>query len=320
MTCDQWQSRVSLYLYGELRAEENDALEDHLENCGDCTRVLEEERDFFALLDTRKPGEAAGSLLAECRHDLMRNVYRCEPVRTGVWGWWDGVQRSLAGARLVWQPTAALVLAALAFYAGRATQTRPAENFPWSMEPTVQQGSLSLADTPLTGIESVAIDPREGREGRVQIVVEEVSRRTISGSSQDPHIRQLLLSTKRTALNAGVRLDMLDVLTQQTEDVDVRRFLVDSMKEDSNAGVRFKALDALKAHKQDPEVRQALMEVLRRDGNPGMRVQAIELLTETPDRDLVGVLQELVETEANQYVRLRSEQTLQELNASVDRF
>ena len=320
MTCDQWQSRVSLYLYGELRAEENDALEDHLENCGDCTRVLEEERDFFALLDTRKPGEAAGSLLAECRHDLMRNVYRSEPVRTGVWGWWDGVQRSLAGARLVWQPTAALVLAALAFYAGRATQTRPAENFPWSMEPTVQQGSLSLADTPLTGIESVAIDPREGREGRVQIVVEEVSRRTISGSSQDPHIRQLLLSTKRTALNAGVRLDMLDVLTQQTEDVDVRRFLVDSMKEDSNAGVRLKALDALKAHKQDPEVRQALMEVLRRDGNPGMRVQAIELLTETPDRDLVGVLQELVETEANQYVRLRSEQTLQELNASVDRF
>ena len=317
MTCDQMQSRISLYLYGELKAEENDALEDHVEHCGDCTRVLEEEREFFALLDTHKPVEAPGSLLAECRHDLMRNVYRSEPVRTGVWGWWDGVQRSLAGARLVWQPTAALAVAALAFYAGRTTQSGPAGTFPWSSEPRVQQGALSVGDTPLTGIESVAIDPREGN---VQIVVEEVSRRTISGSSQDPHIRQLLLSTKRMALNSGVRLDMLDVLTQRTEDVDVRRFLVDSMKEDSNAGVRFKALDALKAHKQDPEVRQALMEVLRRDGNPGMRVQAIELLTETPDRDLVGVLQELVETEANQYVRLRSEQTLQELNASVDRF
>ena len=317
MTCDQWQSRISLYLYGELKAEENDALEDHLDQCGDCTRALEGERSFFARLDERKPVEAPPSLLAECRHDLMRNVYRSEPHRAGVRGWWDAFQRSLAGARLVWQPTAALAVAALAFYAGRATQSAPGETRTWFSSPPAQEASLIPTDTSLTGIESVAIDPREGN---VRIVVEEISRRTISGSPQDPHIRGLLLSAVRTAPNSGVRLDRLDVLTHRTEDLDVRRMLIDSMIEDSNAGVRFKAFDALKAHKQDPEVRRALVEVLRRDGNPGMRVQAIELLTEAPDRDLVGVLQELVETEANQYVRLRSEQTLQELNASVDRF
>ena len=317
MTCDQWQSRISLYLYGDLKAEENDALEDHLDQCGDCTRALEDERSFFALLDERKPVEAPPSLLAECRHDLMRNVYRSEPHHAGVRGWWDGLQRSLAGTRLVWQPTTALAVAALAFYAGRATQSAPGEPRTWFSSPAAQEASLNPADTSLTGIESVAID---SLEGNVHIVVEEISRRTISGSLRDPHIRGLLLSAVRTAPNSGVRLDRLDVLTHRTEDLDVRRMLIDSMIEDSNAGIRFKAFDALKAHKQDPEVRRAMVEVLRRDGNPGMRVQAIELLTETPDRDLVGVLQELVETEANQYVRLRSEQTLQELNASVDRF
>ena len=317
MTCDKWQSRINLYLYGELKVEENQALDEHLEHCSRCTRVLEEERDLFALLDTRKPVEATASLLAECRHDLMCNVYRSEQGRLGVWGWWDRFQGLVSGARLVWQPTAALAVAALAFYAGRTTQSGPAESFPWSIGPAVQQGAVTSADAPLTGIESVAMDPHEGN---VQIVVEEISRRTISGPPQDPRIRGLLLSTVRTVPNSGVRLDMLDVLAQRTEDLDVRHILVDAMKGDRNAGVRLKALDALRAYKQDPEVRQALVEVLRHDGNPGMRVQAIELLTEKPDRDLVGALQELVETEANPYVRLRSEQTLQELNASVDRF
>ena len=318
MTCDQWQSRISLYLYGELKAAENNALEDHLGHCGDCTRALEAERSFFALLDERKRVEAPATLLAACRKDLMRSVYRSEPRRAGMRGWWDDFQRSLAGARLAWQPTAALALAALAFYAGRATQSGPGETWTWfSPTTTVQEASLTPADTSLTGIESVAMDPSEGN---VQIVVEEISRRTISGSPQDPHIRALLLSAVRTSPNSGVRLDMLDVLSHRTEDAEVRRLLVDSMMDDTNPGVRLKALDALTAHKQDPEVRRGLIEVLRRDGNPGMRVQAIELLTEAPDRDLVGVLQELVETEDNQYVRMRSEQTLQDLNASVDRF
>jgi hypothetical protein len=70
----------------------------------------------------------------------------------------------------------------------------------------------------------------------------------------------------------------------------------------------------------DPEVRNALVEVLRRDSNPGMRVYAIDMLAEQPERDLAGVLQDLVETENNEYVRLQSRRVLQDLNASVDRF
>jgi hypothetical protein len=84
--------------------------------------------------------------------------------------------------------------------------------------------------------------------------------------------------------------------------------------------VRLKALEALKPHHNDPEVRQGLVRILQQDTNPGMRVQAIELLTEKPDRELVGVLQTLVEHEQNNYVRLRMQRTLQELNASVNRF
>jgi hypothetical protein len=51
-----------------------------------------------------------------------------------------------------------------------------------------------------------------------------------------------------------------------------------------------------------------------------MRVYAIDMLAEQPERALAGVLQDLVETENNEYVRLQSRKVLQDLNASVDRF
>jgi hypothetical protein len=92
------------------------------------------------------------------------------------------------------------------------------------------------------------------------------------------------------------------------------------MLEDENPGIRLKALDALSAHKENPDVRQALVRVLRQDDNPGMRVHAIDLLAENPGRDLVGVFQDLMDREPNNYVRMRFSRTLQDLNASVDRF
>jgi HEAT repeat protein len=147
-----------------------------------------------------------------------------------------------------------------------------------------------------------------------------VTRRTIRGSSQDPNIRGLLISTVKDYPNSGVRMESLDALTLRASDHEVRGALLATMIEDPNPGVRLKALEALKPHHDYPDVRQGLVRILQQDDNPGMRVQAIELLTEKPDRELVGVLQTLVEGEPNNYVRLRMQRTLQDLNASVNRF
>jgi hypothetical protein len=76
----------------------------------------------------------------------------------------------------------------------------------------------------------------------------------------------------------------------------------------------------MRSRTADPAVRQALVKVLREDNNPGMRVHAIDLLIENPSRDLVGVLQDVIDSDRNNYVRLQCSRTLQELNASVDRF
>ena len=157
-------------------------------------------------------------------------------------------------------------------------------------------------------------------QDRVEIVVEQITRRTIAGAPQDPEIRALLLSAMLEYPNSGVRLDTLDVLTSRAADGDVRRALREAMLEDSNPGVRLKAFEALKPHRGKPEIRDAFLKVLLGDENPGMRVEAIDVLTETPDRTLVEPLQQLVDRESNNYIRLRSRRVLHELNASADRF
>jgi hypothetical protein len=67
-------------------------------------------------------------------------------------------------------------------------------------------------------------------------------------------------------------------------------------------------------------VRRVLAEVLLKDDNPGLRTQAIELLTQSHDREMVGVLQELMGREDNDYIRLRTQRALREMKASVETF
>jgi len=315
MNCESIQSQITLYLYGELGSDETEALEAHIESCGTCARALEESRTFFATMNERPMASVPHALLVECRQDLMREVSQVEPEPVSVWhrftAWFSGIQNA-------WRPALAVASLAMAFVIGRGTGPESPGTLGGAVEPPTRGQLVSFESEPmLTGIESVA---REGSRGQVEIVIEEVSRRTITGNASDPHIQDLLLSTVQSAPNEGARLESVDILTERAGDSEVRQMLLNSMLQDRNPGVRLKALETLSPQKDDPEVRRALIEVLRWDPLAGMRTNAINLLTEEPDRRLVGVLQELVETTDHDYVRLRSRRALQDLNASVDRF
>lgn len=315
MNCESIQSQITLYLYGELGSDETEALEAHVESCGECARELEESRSFFATMNERPMASVSHGLLSECRQDLMREVYHVQPESVSLWArfttWFSGNQNA-------WRPALAVASLAMAFVIGRGTGPETPGTFGGAVEPPTIGQPVSFDSEPmLTGIESVA---REGSSGQVEIVIEEVTRRTIRGNASDPQIQDLLLSTVQSGPNEGTRLESVDILTERVDNSEVRQMLLNSMLQDRNTGVRLKALEALSAHKGDPEIKLALIEVLRGDTNPGMRVGAINLLTEEPDRQLVGVLQELAETEGHDYVRMRSRRALQDLNASVDRF
>jgi hypothetical protein len=311
MNCERIQPQLSWYLYNELSEQERSEVEEHAETCAACSAELERERAFLARLSARKACDPPPALLAECRHDLMRSIYRAERLRTGSAreraGFFESLGRSWQALGYWRQPVAALCLLAVGFFGG------------WRLRTPAPAGPASPGGEPLlANISGVSLDPQAGR---VQISYDEVRRQTLNGTLQDPVIQGFLISAARSYGNPGVRLETIGLLTPQAGNREIRQTLLYALSHDRNPGVRLKALEALQGFAREPDVRQALAQVLIQDENPGMRVQAIDLLTQHPDENLVGLLQDVAgKQEENNYVRMRCERVLREMNASVESF
>jgi hypothetical protein len=155
--------------------------------------------------------------------------------------------------------------------------------------------------------------------GRVQIAFDETRRRVVSGPTGDRDIQRLLLAAARED-NPAVRVESVDLLKSRADSGEVRDALLNAVAHDSNAGVRLKALDGLKPLAGDPQVRKTLAQVLLADDNPAVRMQVVDLLVSQRDDSMVGVLQNLVQKEDNNYVRLKCEKALKDMNASIGTF
>jgi len=290
MNCESVNGLADLYLYGELESGQEEELEQHVHGCAACQSDVERRRGLHRGFDAiAAPTDPA--LLVECRRSLFQATERKPKWRMSFF--------SL-------RPLGAMTLVALGFFASRLT-TQPI--------PSINQASL-LGEPILSTIRSVQPDA----SGHVQIALDETRRRMITGSLTDGNIERLMLAAARDESNDGLRVESIEILKRRTDSSDVRDALLTALRNDPNPGVRFKALDGLKGMAAQPEVRKTLEYVLQNDLNPGVRIQAIDLLTQQQDANLVGVLQQLVSRESNNYVRQRCEKALQELNASVGTF
>jgi hypothetical protein len=307
MNCDEVTKALPLYYYGELEGEVEEGVEDHLQSCASCQAELERQRALAAALD-RHALTPDSELLAECRHELARAIYREETpavrrTASDPWGLFREAFHSLwhPGIRFA-QPAGAVALLALGFFAARFIG--PVSGDPFSA------GSI------ISSIRSVQPD----NTGRVQISLDETRRRVISGRLDDENIRRLLLAAAREQDNPGVRVESVGLLKDQTSSAETRGVLLEAVLHDPNPGVRLKALEGLKSFASDPEVRRTLAQVLLKDQNPGVRIQVIDLLITHQDAATIGVLQTLVGKEDNDYVRMRCRNALRDMNASLGTF
>ena len=156
--------------------------------------------------------------------------------------------------------------------------------------------------------------------GKVQIVVDETTQRILSGSIEDQSIQRLLFAAAKDPSNDGLRVESVNLLKNQPQSSEVRKALLYAVQHDPNAGVRLKALDGLRDFVDDPETRQALTQVLLKDDCAGVRTQVIDMLIQHRAPSMVGVLQEVMGKDNNDYVRMRCQRALHEMNASVETY
>ena len=294
MNCDLANRQFSLMLYGELSFEDDELVQQHLDGCEACRVAFDDVKSLHRAVENCE-AELDGAMLADCRRTLRVTVAAIGPPKKH--NWFDG----LTWGSLL-KPLGAFALITLGFFGARLSTVD---------EPS--QSSMPMASRVRY------VEPANG-SGRVQIVVEETSQRTLSGESASEPIRRLLLAAARDSSDAGLRVESMDILRASAGSAEVRRALIFALQHDPNAGVRLKALDGLKDSAGDPETRHALSQVLLADDNPGVRTQAIDLLTQKKEAAMVGVLQELMRKEDNNYVRLKCQKALHEMNASVETF
>jgi hypothetical protein len=296
MNCEEVVRQIPFYGYGEISSELEERLEAHLIDCLACQDELARYRAFLDVLDERD-NVTEPALLTTCRADLRRQL-SAHPVRSS---WFDSL-RSIAQFHIPFRiPVGAMALLAIGYFGARYTPEKFGGIRAGLMQPM------------FSNVQSV----EPGDSGKIQIAVDEVQRRVVSGDLEDPRIQQLLLSAVREESNPGVRVESIGVLKDSADSEVVRQALIDAVSHDPNAGVRLKALEGLKQYASDARVRKALANVLLKDDNAGVRGQAIDLLTAHYDDSIVGVLQDVMQKEDDSYIRTRARNLLQVMKASI---
>ena len=124
--------------------------------------------------------------------------------------------------------------------------------------------------------------------------------------------------------NPGVRLRSVSAFSTQIQklkmpDREVKAALILALKTDGNPAVRKEALKTLQGFPFDEEIKQVFLHVLMRDNNPALRIAAINSLDSArvqgqgTDKDFLEVLKERMQSDENNYIRIRAKSVLEEI-------
>jgi anti-sigma factor RsiW len=306
MKCEWVKENILLYIYNELADDARYELEQHLARCTDCTTELKTARKFHTMLSELPVEEPSPNLLAASRMRLQETL-----ETTSQGGLWHRLMFDPSAwlRQLRFAPALAAAIFMVGFAGGIGTTYRLLGNrqnqAPAAVSPAATESSIA-------GIRSVSQEPGSNQ---VTIQYDTVSTQQAQGSLNDQRIQQLLLFAARNNYNSGVRMDSVDLLTQQPNDTKVREALMFVLRYDSNPGVRLKALEGLAAYvKSDPRVRDALLEALMNDSNPGVRTNILHLLDPVrADSSVRAVLQQLAENDRSDYIKNQARIMLAEM-------
>lgn len=308
MTCREAQTKLSLYLYGELEFAEEEALEEHVQQCALCERALTGEKAWHSAVNAEARG-APLDLLAECRRGLQTAI--ASERASGSGGLWRRWAKSF-GFSPQWslRLAAASFLVFIGFSAGRFVQHN-------GIPPGVDLASENMGVVDPSTARIRDIQPDENN--RVRIVFDQ--QRAISGPVDNHDIRAWLVAATKEDNDPGIRVDSIEMLNGQPGR-DVRDALLNRAQNDSNAAVRLEAVEGLRRFRDDAATQQGLIRVLQQDEDPSVRSKAIDVLAPAQGSikispDLADGLEAVTRSgQADDYVRLRCLQLLRQMNSA----
>src|SRR6202142_3224052 len=340
--CEEWESRLMLFVAGELDASEIADVNEHLQHCPGCNLAVAQEQEMLALLASRHT-EPDAALLASCRAGLEDRLDQQEER-----GWLRRTIGALLPASWI-SPQPAWSAALLVLIGFSVGMLGPRLLRPPAAKPDVNSASatnnstgvvsgvvnadpasatsassgLSSLDMHSASVAGINVFPAEDNQPpQVQLQLNARQPFTVRGTVNDDDVKFVLMYILRNSqrFDPDVRLDAVDLLRTRNNDPDVRSSLCKAVHNDHNAAVRLKALEALNGAEPQDIIRQTLLDALVDDQNPGVRVEAINALRDMAakgqvdaDDHLLAVLRERMAKDPSTYIRLQSAEVIRDL-------
>jgi hypothetical protein len=318
--CEAAQRDIALAVYGELPDDASHRLELHLAECGHCRQELEAVQGL-------RQAMALYPMLEPSPNLLTRTRLRLEEALDAVphSGWITRVvDRIFSGiARVQSAPVMASVFLVFGLTAGGFAGYRAGHrNLPAAIAPVqiavAQQDPKN--DLQMANVRSIAVVKNGDGSGpeKVQIGYDRVVPETMTGSLDNPEIRQLLLKGAEGRVDPDVQTNSVNLLVgdclagRHCDDAPVREALMRTVRHDKEASVRLKALEHLQPYvAEDRAVRNVVLQALLKDSDSNVRMKAVDLLQPVDsDISVRQALHSVADTDQNPYLRTVSRQVL----------
>ena len=311
---------LQLYLYDELTAEDRRSVEEMLSASPEYRAELEALKKLHRTLAHYKPVGVVDQMLVEARNDL-RVAIRHERSRVS---WGQKLSDFFAESVFAQYKLAfgSVVTVALGFLLGYAVFNSTTPNSNSLFRQTSTTGSTFDQSEPQ--LVNVKFMNQSAEDGTVDLTFDAVTPMHIKGNANDPRITQILARALVNERNPGVRLRTVSTISDQTKiqpstQKEVKASLVAVLKYDQNPGVRKEALKALQNFPIDDDIVEAILYVMKNEKNTGMRIAAINFLDfsklsgQSVDKDLLETLKEKMQSDENNYIRIRGNAAFQEV-------
>jgi hypothetical protein len=321
MKCELAQETIVMAVYGELPDDKAPEFEQHLAGCERCRQEFEAVKALSVAMSLVPSGDPPANLVARSR---LRLEEALDTIPRGSWlaRNWRQFGQSIGRLRGAPAAVSAVVVASLSlggvsgYEVSQHSQPAPAAQ----ILPT-NGDSGSLAGGSLNNVANVSSITQEPNTENVQVVYNRLQPVTVSGTLDDPNIRQLLLIGARNRVDPEVQDDSVGLLAHECRaghecsDGPVRDALLVALRYDKSAAVRLKALEGLQPYVADDlRVRDTVLESLLKDPDSRVRTRAIGLLEPVgADSSVREVLHSVAARDDNPEIRLASRQVLDQI-------
>ncbi|HTX18876.1 MAG TPA: HEAT repeat domain-containing protein [Bacteroidota bacterium] len=328
----QWRELIQLSVAGELNAEQQEALDNHVKGCTRCREELSGVRRLASAVTAHPPLEVTDELLGEARRQLRAallerrlKVSFLARARRFVGDFiLEEYRVALGGAFML------LVGAGIGYSVFHHPQissetARPVEPAPVQQvvrETVTPRESFTQGDTRTANVRMIDAD---GTDGNVEFTFDAITPMHVRGNINDEKVQKVLARALMTEDNPGVRIKTVNAIGSQlpsakAPDPGIKTALLSALRNDDNPGVRQEALRVLLRYPFDREIRDALVYTLGHDKNSGMRIAAVNgLAVATLDghemnQDVLEVLKKRMHSDDNNYVRRQAQTVLEEVS------